>query len=268
MLSRPIGGPPRRSIVDGPAVIKAGYLTPWQAQQVAGGRGEELPDRQVYAVGPDRPGGDGAGLPGQGHPPEPPGGLEGPLAGAPRTTRRRSSGSAARRRLGAQLQHENLVRVYDEGEVNGQCYLVMEYIEGSSVGQLLAGHGPMPTSTAARLARQVALGLEHARRKGMIHRDVNPHNLLVTLDGTAKLTDMGLAIELGDDDAMTLDGGLVGNYDYISPEQVRHSRDGRLPERHLLPGLYPLPHGGRAGPVPLPQPAGEDPRPAPADPPR
>ena len=128
-------------------------------------------------------------------------------------------------RLGAQLQHENLVRIYDEGEINGHCYLVMEYIEGASVGHLLAGHGPMPTSTASRLARQVALGLEHAREKGMIHRDVNPHNILVTRDGTAKLTDLGLAIEFGDANGLTLDGGLIGNYDYISPEQARHSRD-------------------------------------------
>src|SRR5262249_21211839 len=77
-------------------------------------------------------------------------------------------------RVGAQLQHEHLARIYDEGECNGKCSLVMEYIEGKNVGTLINEDGPLPPSTAARLARQVALGLEHAQQKGLIHRDVNP----------------------------------------------------------------------------------------------
>src|ERR1700753_2054255 len=83
-------------------------------------------------------------------------------------------------KVGAQLQHENLVRMYDFGESNGRYYLVMEYIEGKTIASLLSERGPMPPATAARLARQVALGLEHAHRKGLIHRDVNPYNILVT----------------------------------------------------------------------------------------
>ena len=98
-------------------------------------------------------------------------------------------------RVGAQLQHENLVRIYDEGEANGKCYLVMEFIEGKNLGALIAEHGPMAPATAARLTRQVALGLEHAQLKGLIHRDVNPYNILMTNDGVAKLTDLGLAID-------------------------------------------------------------------------
>ena len=101
-------------------------------------------------------------------------------------------------RVGAQLQHENLVRIYDEGEANGKCYLVMEYIEGKNIGTMIAENGPIPGDVAARLARQVALGLEHAQQKGLIHRDVNPYNILVTRDGIAKLTDLGLAIDLTD----------------------------------------------------------------------
>src|SRR5271165_4754928 len=65
-------------------------------------------------------------------------------------------------RVGAQLQHENLVRIYDFGESSGRYYLVMEYIEGKTVGGLISAQGPMPPPTAARLARQIALGLEHA----------------------------------------------------------------------------------------------------------
>lgn len=125
--------------------------------------------------------------------------------------------------VGAQLQHENLVRIYDEGEANGKCYLVMEYIEGKNIGQMIGENGPIPFSVAARLARQVALGLEHAQRKGLIHRDVNPYNILVTRDGTAKLTDLGLAIDLAEQDRVTRDGATVGTFDYVSPEQARHS---------------------------------------------
>jgi serine/threonine protein kinase len=127
-------------------------------------------------------------------------------------------------KVGAQLQHENLVRIYDEGESGGVRYLVMEYIEGKNVGQLIGELGSVPWPTAARLGRQIALGLEHARLKELIHRDVNPCNILVTRDGTAKLTDLGLAIDLNDTDNVTRDGATVGTFDYVSPEQARHSR--------------------------------------------
>ena len=127
-------------------------------------------------------------------------------------------------KVGAQLQHENLVRVYDEGDAGGIRFLVMEYIEGKNVGQLIGELGSIPWPTAARLARQVALGLDHARLKELIHRDVNPCNILVTQDGTAKLTDLGLAIDLNDQDNVTRDGATVGTFDYLSPEQARHSR--------------------------------------------
>ena len=127
-------------------------------------------------------------------------------------------------KVGAQLQHENLVRVYDEGEAGGVRYLVMEYIEGKNVGQIIGELGTIPWPTAARLARQIAMGLDHARLKELIHRDVNPCNILVTRDGTAKLTDLGLAIDLNDHDNVTRDGATVGTFDYVSPEQARHSR--------------------------------------------
>ncbi len=128
-------------------------------------------------------------------------------------------------KVGAQLQHDNLVRIYDEGEHRDLRYLVMEYIEGRNVSQILAEIGRFSPALAASIARQVALGLEHARLKGLIHRDVNPQNILVTEDGTAKLTDLGLAIDLGDpDDVVTRDGATVGTFDYISPEQARHPR--------------------------------------------
>jgi serine/threonine protein kinase len=156
-------------------------------------------------------------------------------------------------RVGAQLQHENLVRIYDEGEANGKCYIVMEYIEGKNIGAMIAEGGPLPSHVASRLARQVALGLAHAHQKGLIHRDVNPYNILVTLDGTAKLADLGLAIDLADQAPVTREGATVGTFDYVSPEQARHSHavDTRSDIYSLGCTLYHM----IAGRVPYPSPS-------------
>ncbi len=153
-------------------------------------------------------------------------------------------------RVGAQLQHENLVRVYDFGESNGRFFLVMEFIEGRTIGHMIAEQGPMPPATAARLVRQVALGLGHAHTKGLIHRDVNPYNIMVTHEGTAKLADLGLAIDLTEEDRVTRDGATVGTFDYVAPEQARHSHAADIRSDiyslgctlyHMLAGQVPFP---------------------------
>jgi len=153
-------------------------------------------------------------------------------------------------RVGAQLQHENLVRVYDFGESNGRFFLVMEFIEGKTIGHLLSEQGPMPPATAARLVQQVAQGLAHAHRKGMIHRDVNPYNILVTHEGIAKLADLGLAIDIADEDRVTREGATVGTFDYVAPEQARHSHSADIRSDiyslgctlyHMLSGQVPFP---------------------------
>ncbi|MFO0960818.1 MAG: serine/threonine-protein kinase [Isosphaeraceae bacterium] len=157
-------------------------------------------------------------------------------------------------KLGAQLQHENLVRIYDEGEAQGIRYLVMEYIEGKTVGQMIGEQGRLPPAVAADIARQVSLGLEHACHKGLIHRDVNPWNILITAEGVAKLTDMGLAIDPSDQaDNVTRDGATVGTFDYIAPEQARHSRsvDTRADIYALGCTLYHM----LSGNVPFPTPS-------------
>jgi serine/threonine protein kinase len=157
-------------------------------------------------------------------------------------------------KVGAQLQHENLVRIYDEGEAHGNRYLVMEYIEGKTVGRLLLDHGAMPPAIAARIGRQISLGLDHLYQKGLLHRDVNPLNILVDRSGAAKLTDLGLAIDLGEpEDVVTRDGATVGTFDYISPEQAKHSRlvDIRSDIYSLGCTLYHM----IAGRVPFPQPS-------------
>lgn len=158
-------------------------------------------------------------------------------------------------RVGAQLQHENLIRVYDEGEAHGIRFLVMEYIPGQTVGHMIHEQGRLPWSLASALARQVALGLEHLAQKGLLHRDVNPMNILVDRDGTAKLTDLGLAIDpdAEDEEVVTRDGATVGTFDYISPEQARHSRqiDSRSDIYSLGCTLYHM----IAGRVPFPAPS-------------
>jgi eukaryotic-like serine/threonine-protein kinase len=153
-------------------------------------------------------------------------------------------------RVGAQLQHENLVRIYDFGESSGRYYLVMEYIEGKTIGTLISEQGAMSPSTAVKLVRQVALGLDHAYRKGLVHRDVNPYNILVTRDGTAKLADLGLAIDLAEDDRVTREGATVGTFDYVAPEQARHSHSADIRSDiyslgcslyHMCSGQVPFP---------------------------
>src|SRR5437763_444985 len=126
----------------------------------------------------------------------------------------------------------------------------MEYIEGKTIGTLISEQGPMPSATAVRLVRQVAMGLGHAHRKGLIHRDVNPYNILVTHDGIAKLADLGLAIDLAEEERVTREGATVGTFDYVAPEQARHSHAADIRSDiyslgctlyHMLAGQVPFP---------------------------
>ncbi len=158
-------------------------------------------------------------------------------------------------RVGAQLQHENLVRLYDFGETQGRHFLVMEFIEGKTLGFYIATQGKVAPEAAATLGRQVALGLDHAHQKGLIHRDVNPYNVIVTREGIAKLADMGLAIDLADDAKVTRDGATVGTFDYVAPEQARHSHSADIRSDvyslgctlyHAMAGRVPFPHPGLA----------------------
>ncbi len=127
-------------------------------------------------------------------------------------------------KIAAQLQHENLVRIYNDGELNGVRFLVMEYIDGTPLAGLIKKHGRLPPEIAAEFARQIALGLDHLLERELLHRDVNPSNILVTRAGVAKLTDFGLAIEVGDPHELTREGSTIGTFDYLSPEQAWSSR--------------------------------------------
>jgi serine/threonine protein kinase len=129
-------------------------------------------------------------------------------------------------RVAAQLNHVNVVRAFDADEVNGTHLLVMEYVDGTDLAQLVKTHGPMPVERACGYIRQAALGLAHAHERGLIHRDIKPRNVLVTADAqTVKILDMGLARIADSADAeksatMTREGTVMGTPDYMAPEQA------------------------------------------------
>ena len=123
----------------------------------------------------------------------------------------------------AALDHASIVRLFDVANHGEVPYLVMEYVEGCSMEQLLAKSGRLPYSQVAGWAFQIALGLQHAHEQGFVHRDIKPANMMVTANGRAKLLDLGLARSGGAEDQVTemLDqGAVLGTVDYISPEQA------------------------------------------------
>ena len=96
-------------------------------------------------------------------------------------------------RAAARLEHPNIVRAYDADEAGGERFLVMEYVEGEPLSDLLARRGPLGVALACDYIRQAALGLQYAHEHGMVHRDIKPHNLILTRDGQVKILDFGLA---------------------------------------------------------------------------
>ena len=124
-------------------------------------------------------------------------------------------------RLQAGLDCPYLVRAYDAGHDGNVHYLVTEYVPGTDLRRLVRAQGPLPMDQAAMVLRQAALGLHYAHQQGLVHRDVKPGNVLVTPDGHAKVSDVGLAawtMGLADDPRA---GKIVGTADYLSPEQIR-----------------------------------------------
>ena len=123
-------------------------------------------------------------------------------------------------RIVASLNHPDIVAGYDLGEEGGYHFFVMEFVEGKSLATLLKEWGAFPETQVLDVATRVASALDHAFKKGVIHRDVKPGNILIDPDGRAKLTDMGLA-KAPEDVTITQEGATVGTPQYISPEQAR-----------------------------------------------
>jgi serine/threonine-protein kinase len=127
-------------------------------------------------------------------------------------------------KLAGELNHTNLVSAIDFGESNGYYYIAMEYVDGWSVSEMLQEDGPFDEEEALKILIQVARGLEHASEKHIVHRDVKPENILVTPDGVAKLTDLGLSKQLTSDCSITVEGKTLGTPFYVSPELARGTK--------------------------------------------
>ncbi len=159
-------------------------------------------------------------------------------------------------RAAARLDHENIARVFTIGHDRGYHFIAFEYIEGTTIRDRVAEHGPLPIDEAINYTLQIAGAMVHATERGVVHRDIKPSNIIVTPQGRAKLVDMGLArrFERGvDSDAgLTQSGMTLGTFDYISPEQARDPRDVDVRSDlyslgctlfHMLTGRPPFPEG-------------------------
>ena len=122
-------------------------------------------------------------------------------------------------RAAAKLSHPNVVQVFEVGEEGGYHFFAMEFIEGESLRARLQRGTRIPTRPALRTVAQVAKGLEYAHKRGIVHRDIKPDNIMLTVDGHAKVADLGLAKNLNEE-TITATGAVVGSPAYMSPEQA------------------------------------------------
>jgi tRNA A-37 threonylcarbamoyl transferase component Bud32 len=177
-------------------------------------------------------------------------------------------------RAAAKLAHPNIVTAYDAEQAGDLHMLVMEFVPGQSLAEVLQQKGPLPVALACDCARQAALGLQHAFEQGMVHRDIKPQNLMRTPQGQVKILDFGLAkvaSERGSGTGLTSSGAYMGTPDYSAPEQATDARKadiradlyslgctlycllaGRPPFREETPVLTILAHLEKA-PRPLPE---------------
>ncbi len=120
----------------------------------------------------------------------------------------------------ARLSHPNVVAIFDQGEDGGRVYLVMEYVAGATLRELLRAEGPLEPDRALAILEGVLAALAAAHDAGMVHRDVKPENVLLTPDGLVKVADFGLARAIEASHYSIVDGTLIGTVAYLAPEQV------------------------------------------------
>lgn len=127
----------------------------------------------------------------------------------------------AEARAVAQLQHPNIVQVFEVGEHQGLPYFSLEFVDGVSLDQLLGGK-PLPPREAAKIAEKICRAMQYAHDRGILHRDIKPANILLTKDQQPKVTDFGLAKQLDDEDSLSTKAGtIMGTPSYMSPEQAQ-----------------------------------------------
>ena len=124
-------------------------------------------------------------------------------------------------RLAASIDHPSIVPIYEAGEVQGQLYIAMRYVEGTDLGTLLRREGRLEPARALAIVAPVADALDEAHEHGLVHRDVKPSNVLLDTRGRAFLADFGLTKRADDDAEFT--GGLLGTVDYVAPETIEGS---------------------------------------------
>ncbi len=127
-------------------------------------------------------------------------------------------------RAAARLNHPNIVQIYDFGQVGETYYLAMEYVDGHSLGAYLR-RGHFSERDAILVIRHACRALAVAHAEGLVHRDIKPDNLMLTSKGEVKLVDLGIAKRVDEDQSLTQTGQAVGTPHYISPEQIRGTRD-------------------------------------------
>ena len=123
----------------------------------------------------------------------------------------------------AGLQHPNIVGVYDVGAEGSIHFIVMELVDGRPLSDIIAEKAPLNYKTAIEIAKQVASALSLAHKHNIIHRDVKPHNIMITTDGMAKLTDFGIARAVSSSTMVAETSKIIGSVHYFSPEQARGS---------------------------------------------